>query len=208
MPIQEIIKTAFCVQNQIELRALCQQKKAEAEAYFNKTAPDFKMPRDSSLDHSVLQIEGKYYLIAGKGLYLGEGTFGRVNLAICIDDLDKLDELYAVKREITNTPSQAIEEKITKEVGIMVADKVSRTSKTPKTTPEKRPITQKYYSVLRYLGRDLFKLIATNALTPDQKLDVAIDAALALQKLHYRKPAWAHRDIKPETWSLIVSMFL
>lgn len=197
MPIPDIIKKAFKVSNETDFLALCQVKKNLADSYFIENPLEIKMSRTKSPDdYSVIRINNRTYLTTPKDSYLGQGVYGRVKLAMCIDnDPPDFNHLYAIKRETTNKKYQQQESKIAQEMGLMVAEKACRDSKTTKKDDKGNVTDKKYYSVLNYLGEDLSNLLKNNTLSTAEKTEVAIQLTLQLREMHKK---YVHRDISPK----------
>lgn len=196
MPIPQIIANAFKISDEAALIKLCRDKKIKADTYFHREG-GIKMRREKVHDdYSVFKIDNKTYLMAPKESYLGKGAFGQVKLAICIDsDPPDFGQLYAIKRETTNTEQQQRESEIAQDLGLMVAKKVERPSETKKLNNQKKPITEKYYSVMNYLGTELYPLLLNDFLSKTEKTEIALQTTLQLDLLHQQ---YVHRDIKPE----------
>src|SRR3990167_5877788 len=179
------------------IRDLVAKKTMQAEEYFRLHPDDNKMRRDKNdEDCSVIRIKNgnhyETYLMATHGNNLGAGGFGRVKLAVRLSPKDENLSLFAVKREWTNTELPQQEADILKQFGLMQGEKMERTSTTNKTQVEE---PHKFYTVMPYLGNELLQELLTTSFTEDQKLDIAINVALEVNKLHTEKK-YAHGDLK------------
>ncbi|OGV25693.1 MAG: hypothetical protein A3F18_01300 [Legionellales bacterium RIFCSPHIGHO2_12_FULL_37_14] len=184
------------------IRDLVAKKTAEAEEYFRKNPNDNKMRREKTNDDcSVIRIkngdEYETYLMATHGNDLGEGSFGRVKLAVRLSPKDDSLSLYVVKREWSNTELQQQEADTLSQFGLMQGEKMERTSTTTKREINKIQVVEphKFYTVMPYLGKELYKELGSKSFSEDQKLDIAINVALEINKLHTEKQ-YAHGDLK------------
>ncbi|OGV26624.1 MAG: hypothetical protein A3F18_06535 [Legionellales bacterium RIFCSPHIGHO2_12_FULL_37_14] len=158
-----------------------------------------KIKRKNEHDCSILRFTndaGDYetYLVATKNQYLGEGTYGRTKLAIRIDPPDPLLSLYAVKREWDEDNQQVREAETLKKFGLLCGKSFRYSSTTKKAPPWWTH--KKYYTFMPYLGTELAKVLKDGQLTEDEKLDLSIQIAMEVHKLH-TKGKYAHRDLKP-----------
>ncbi|MCE3044657.1 phosphotransferase [Legionella sp. 16cNR16C] len=141
------------------------------------------------LNHSFIIIDRQIVAMSGKGSYLGAGINGHAKLAE--EESGHLIALKVVTSE-KEAANSAEESKVAQDLGI-AGQRATRTS-----CSKKYPL--KHYIAYQFLGIRLFEYLDRHKASLDQRYELAIKIALALQEIHTGKnslsqTAYIHGDI-------------
>ncbi len=160
--------------------------------YFNEHPDAKKLSRKEELRlfNSYIKLDDGTILALSStalgGNLLGEGTFGRGKLAMDVEG-----NFYAVKIETTNTEIQRQETSTLENLGLLAH---------PKTSIQRTESSEKHYTTLVYLGKNLSSNLY--AVDPEYLPSLARKIAWALHKLHsgylsQDGTGYAHLDLRP-----------
>ena len=160
--------------------------------YFKEHTDEKKLSRKEELGlfNSYIKLDDGTILALSSsplgGTLLGEGTFGRGKLAMDVEG-----NFYAVKIETTNTEIQRQETSTLENLGLLAH---------PKTSIQRTESSEKHYTTLVYLGKNLSDNLY--AVEPKYLPSLARKIAWALHKLHsgflsQDGTGYAHLDLRP-----------
>jgi serine/threonine protein kinase len=154
---------------------------------------DIQAARDSLPKHSYLYKKDaanpEKKKVWALGAAIARGSFGRVKHSMDEDGIHTVNKI-----EKFNDSDQQREERIARDIGILVSNKIRRLG-------GKSGTEVKYYTGAVYLGQDLYTI--GKKLNYDEWLDVLRKVAWELHRLHtgaasISRTAYVHRDLKPE----------
>jgi serine/threonine protein kinase len=160
--------------------------------YFNQHPNAKKLSRKEESDffNSYIKLDDGTILALSSaalgGTLLGQGTFGRGKLA-----MDAEGNFYAVKIETTNTEIQNLETSTLENLGLLAH---------PKTSIQRTKLSEKHYTALVYLGKNLSANLY--AVEPEYLPSLSRKIAWALHQLHSGSVSqdgtgYAHLDLRP-----------
>ncbi len=164
----------------------------EARSFFSENPDKKKLSRTDPphLHNSYIKLDdGEILALSSKNLageILGRGFNSRVKLA-----MDQAGGFYAIKIEITNDLFQMRETEILADIGLL---------RHPKTSILRNDSTNKFYTAVTYLGKELQSILWS---VEDEFLPSLVrQIAWALHQLHTGTlsktgVAYAHLDMKP-----------